>query len=374
MQRNGVVVNQLVRFFNFICSLHTHSNIQSVFVYFSFKIDLIFFIFAFDTIGKGSFGEIFLASDDISRPVTIENAKFVVKIEPHRSGPLFVEIHCLIKAGKETEEKALPLGMPTYMASGGHYFGETRYRFLILPRYDFDLHSIIRNHQLETKNILIIADQLIDILEHIHDSGYAHSDIKGENIMIGKCTYKKDKVNGTSSHNNTAAKNHVTGGKDKLTNRKSRISSTRNRVNNSKFNGKSKSYVESDTTSTSNKSDDSDFSEDFERLSDEDDDEDEEEDVEEDEIEHPHLESDESQSNDSDNSSSDFKPFSGKNATKIEFSGSNPMRSCRMDSTKTQIYDDMVRSHYLRRSTKKVNYCEDEVDEEVIFMTRNNDK
>lgn len=53
-------------------------------------------------IGKGSFGEIFLASDDISKPVTSENAKFVVKIEPHKSGPLFVEIHCLIKAGKAT--------------------------------------------------------------------------------------------------------------------------------------------------------------------------------------------------------------------------------------------------------------------------------
>lgn len=54
--------------------------------------------------GKGSFGEIFLASDDISKPVTSENAKFVVKIEPHKSGPLFVEIHCLIKSGKPTGE------------------------------------------------------------------------------------------------------------------------------------------------------------------------------------------------------------------------------------------------------------------------------
>lgn len=53
-------------------------------------------------IGKGSFGEIFLASDDTLHPVTNGNAKFVVKIEPHKSGPLFVEIHCLMKAGKDT--------------------------------------------------------------------------------------------------------------------------------------------------------------------------------------------------------------------------------------------------------------------------------
>lgn len=59
-------------------------------------------ILSLTQLGKGSFGEIFLASDDISRPATSENAKFVVKIEPHKSGPLFVEIHCLIKAGKPT--------------------------------------------------------------------------------------------------------------------------------------------------------------------------------------------------------------------------------------------------------------------------------
>lgn len=52
--------------------------------------------------GKGSFGEIFLASDDIHRPVTDRNAKYVVKIEPHSNGPLFVEIHCLLNAGKAT--------------------------------------------------------------------------------------------------------------------------------------------------------------------------------------------------------------------------------------------------------------------------------
>lgn len=54
------------------------------------------------SVGKGSFGEIFLASDDTLHPVTSANAKYVAKIEPHKSGPLFVEIHCLMKAGKAT--------------------------------------------------------------------------------------------------------------------------------------------------------------------------------------------------------------------------------------------------------------------------------
>lgn len=57
--------------------------------------------------GKGSFGEIFLASDDVSRPVSDRTAKYVVKIEPHSNGPLFVEIHCLMNTAKVTGKSTL---------------------------------------------------------------------------------------------------------------------------------------------------------------------------------------------------------------------------------------------------------------------------
>lgn len=52
-------------------------------------------------IGAGSFGEIYLASNDISKPVDIYNANYVTKIEPHSNGPLFVEIHCLLNVNKD---------------------------------------------------------------------------------------------------------------------------------------------------------------------------------------------------------------------------------------------------------------------------------
>lgn len=81
--------------------------------------------------------------------------------------------------------------MPEYIASGSHTFKNTRYRFLILPRYEYDLQSIIKNRLLDKKTVLIIAGQILDILEYFHDKGYVHSDIKAENLMIGKCTIKK---------------------------------------------------------------------------------------------------------------------------------------------------------------------------------------
>jgi hypothetical protein len=54
-------------------------------------------------IGKGSFGEIFLASNDINRPVNVKTAHYVTKIEPHSNGPLFVEIHCLLNVNKQNQ-------------------------------------------------------------------------------------------------------------------------------------------------------------------------------------------------------------------------------------------------------------------------------
>lgn len=50
-------------------------------------------------VGYGGFGEIYLASDNIKEPVK-NDAKYVIKVESHSNGPLFVEINCLIRIGK----------------------------------------------------------------------------------------------------------------------------------------------------------------------------------------------------------------------------------------------------------------------------------
>jgi serine/threonine protein kinase len=79
------------------------------------------------------------------------------------------------------------MGIPKYIASGSHYFSESRYRFLIMPRYKTDLHSIMKIGRLSQKHFLTVASQIIDVLMHLHRKNYVHSDIKAENIMIGLC-------------------------------------------------------------------------------------------------------------------------------------------------------------------------------------------
>lgn len=270
--------------------------------------------------------------------------------------------------------------MPNYIASGGHYFGDVRYRFLILPRFDCDLHSLIKNRRVDTKNILIIADQLIDVLEHIHDNGYAHSDIKAENIMIGRCTYKQktgqlqeqqkltksdSAVENKHEHNNGLAI-----GKRQCSRR--RISSS--------------SHDSGRDDGASSEDDARSESENYELDEDDEDedDEDEGEDEGDDEGGNGEQEYDDLISeSDSDGTSSHISPCRGsgkrqkerKNSRQtIEYSGSNPMRSCRMER-KTPMYDDMVTSHYLRRSVKKVNYCDAESDgEETKHTSRYEDE
>lgn len=52
-----------------------------------------------NSIGYGGFGEIYPASDNLNQSVK-NDAPYVIKVESHTNGPLFVEIHCLLRIGR----------------------------------------------------------------------------------------------------------------------------------------------------------------------------------------------------------------------------------------------------------------------------------
>ncbi|XP_069688663.1 serine/threonine-protein kinase VRK1-like [Periplaneta americana] len=146
------------------------------------------------SIGVGGFGEIYSASDVSDSPRKQSSLPYVVKIEPHGNGPLFVEMHFYIKVAKPDQieewmkqKKLKSLGMPRYLGSGSHECNGQKYRFVVMDRYGKDLWSLfLQNNRLfPLPTIFRVGLQIINILEYIHSKGYVHADIKGSNLLLG---------------------------------------------------------------------------------------------------------------------------------------------------------------------------------------------
>ena len=144
-------------------------------------------------IGSGGFGDIYLCSQS---DVCDDNSKFVVKLEPHANGPLFTEMHFLLRVGlkkhrenwKVSDGKIGSVGMPLCHGNGSLTYEGMKLRFIIIDRYGNDLDKYFCGGEKPwpIATVLRVAIMVIDSLEFIHSKGYAHNDIKVSNIS-NKC-------------------------------------------------------------------------------------------------------------------------------------------------------------------------------------------
>ncbi|PNF22731.1 Nucleosomal histone kinase 1 [Cryptotermes secundus] len=146
------------------------------------------------SIGIGGFGEIYAASDVSHSPRKKAALPYVIKIEPHGNGPLFVEMHFYMKVAKpdqieewKKQKKLKSLGMPRYLGSGSHECNGLKYRFVVMDRYGKDLWSLFLQNKrvFMLPAVLRVGLQIIDVLEYIHSKMYVHADIKGGNLLLG---------------------------------------------------------------------------------------------------------------------------------------------------------------------------------------------
>lgn len=149
-------------------------------------------------IGTGGFGAIYLASDDVTKPVG-ENAEHVIKVEPVGNGPLFCELHFYQRAAKpfmlkvwKSSKKLKYLGVPEYQNTGILNYKSTEYRFMVMQRFGTDLQKIFEENgkRFGVKTVLQLGLRILDVLEYIHENEYVHADIKAANLLVG---YKKGK-------------------------------------------------------------------------------------------------------------------------------------------------------------------------------------
>jgi vaccinia related kinase len=144
------------------------------------------------SVGIGGFGEVYLASSNAYEPVG-SDAQHVVKVEPHKNGPLFVEINCYLRVAKsdmidewKKGRKLKHVGLSRYIGSGSHVYRGQKYRFLVLERYGQDLDKLyMQNGRFPVKTVCYLGIQILDTLEYIHSRGYIHADIKGPNLLLG---------------------------------------------------------------------------------------------------------------------------------------------------------------------------------------------
>ncbi len=119
------------------------------------------------SIGLGGFGEIYSAAL-LNGKNSVNKASFrinlnllfsgdkvgkedyVIKVEPHTNGPLFVEINFYCRSTKKedieafADEKRLRhLGIAPFQGSGSFEYRNKRLRFLVLPRYGTDLQTVL---------------------------------------------------------------------------------------------------------------------------------------------------------------------------------------------------------------------------------------
>ncbi|KAM4599715.1 serine/threonine-protein kinase VRK1-like isoform 2-T2 [Fundulus diaphanus] len=144
-------------------------------------------------LGEGGFGLIYLASQDVSKPVA-DDADFVIKVEYQENGPLFSELKFYQRAAKAESvqkwkrgKKLEFLGIPTYWGSGLAEYKELRYRFMVMDRLGSDLQKVCERNggRLKKTTVLQLGQRLLDVLEYIHENEYVHADIKAANLMLG---------------------------------------------------------------------------------------------------------------------------------------------------------------------------------------------
>jgi len=123
-------------------------------------------------LGKGSFGEVFQALDLQTKD------QVAIKLEPLTASHPQLQYESRILRILE----GVP-GVPTIHNSGK----DSQNTFMVIDLLGPSLEDLLNlsNRRMSLKTVLMLAGQLLNIIENIHNKNYIHRDIKPQNFLMG---------------------------------------------------------------------------------------------------------------------------------------------------------------------------------------------
>ncbi|XP_017099420.2 casein kinase I [Drosophila bipectinata] len=123
-------------------------------------------------IGSGSFGDIFMAEQRIT------GERVAIKVERNDTNQLQLyfefKLYKIIQGG---------IGIPRIR----EFNTESRYNMLVMELLGPSLEEmfVCCSRRFSLKTVLMLADQMIERLDHLHSHHYLHRDVKPENFLMG---------------------------------------------------------------------------------------------------------------------------------------------------------------------------------------------